>query len=149
MQLNRDYEIQKKNYEGLVARRESAAMSGQLEGASGLADFRLIDPPRVSPTPVSPNRFLLLPLAFAAALGAGVLTAFVASQLRPVFHSAAQLRDKVAIPLLGAVSRVTNAAEVRKERMSLIRFAVGSGGLLGTFVIVFVALSLLAARRVG
>ena len=62
-QLNRDYAIHKKNYEDLVSRRESAAMTGELEGASGVADFRLIDPPRVSPTPVSPNRFLLPILA--------------------------------------------------------------------------------------
>ena len=33
-QLNRDYGIQKKNYEDLVARRESASLSGDLEGAS-------------------------------------------------------------------------------------------------------------------
>ena len=40
-QLNRDYAIHKKNYEDLVARRESAAMSGDLDVASGMADFRL------------------------------------------------------------------------------------------------------------
>ena len=67
---------------------------GELDSTAGVADFRLIDPPRVSPTPVSPNRFILLPVAMLAALASGFLTAFVASQLRPVFHSAAQLRTK-------------------------------------------------------
>jgi polysaccharide chain length determinant protein (PEP-CTERM system associated) len=148
-QLNRDYGIHKKNYEDLVARRESASMSGELEVASSVADFRLIDPPRVSPTPVSPNRLLLLPLAFAVALGAGVFVAFAGSQLRPVFHSASELREKVAIPLLGMVSRVTSAAEMRQERVSLIRFMVGSGGLVGTFIVIFVAMSIVAARRTG
>jgi len=148
-QLNRDYAIHKKNYEDLVARRESASMSGELEVASGVADFRLIDPPRVSPTPVSPNRLLLLPLAFAVALGAGLFVAFAGSQLRPVFHSAAELREKVAIPLLGMVSKVTSAADLRHERVSLVRFAVGSGGLVGTFVVIFIAMSIMAARRAG
>jgi hypothetical protein len=148
-QLNRDYAIHKKNYEDLVMRRESAAMSGELEGASGVADFRLIDPPRVSPTPVSPNRFLLLPLAFIAAIGAGLFVAFAGSQLRPVFHGAAELRSKVGIPLLGVVSNVGSAVEARLEKANLIRFAAGSGGLLGLFIVVFVALSIMAARRVG
>jgi polysaccharide chain length determinant protein (PEP-CTERM system associated) len=148
-QLNRDYAIHKKNYEDLVARRESASMSGELEVASGVADFRLIDPPRVSPQPVSPNRLLLLPMAFAVALGAGLFVAFAGSQLRPVFHSASELREKVAIPLLGMVSKVTSAAELRQQRASLVRFIAGSGGLVGTFVVIFIAMSIMAARRAG
>ena len=47
-QLNRDYDIHKKNYEQLVTRRESAELTGDLESAGGGADFRLIDPPRAS-----------------------------------------------------------------------------------------------------
>lgn len=148
-QLNRDYAVHKKNYEDLVARRESASMSGELEVASGVADFRLIDPPRVSPNPVSPNRMLLLPLAFAVALAAGLFVAFAGSQLRPVFHGAAELREKVAIPLLGMVSKVTSAADLRQERVNLIGFMAGSGGLLGMFVVVMIAMSIMAARRAG
>ncbi|MBN8507419.1 MAG: chain length-determining protein [Burkholderiales bacterium] len=148
-QLNRDYAIHKKNYEDLVARRESAAMSGELEVASGVADFRLIDPPRVSPQPVSPNRLLLLPLAFVVALGSGLFTAFAGSQLRPVFHSAAELREKISIPLLGVVSRVASAAEVRAERVNFIRFLAGSSGLIGLFVLTFIAVTIMAARRAG
>jgi polysaccharide chain length determinant protein (PEP-CTERM system associated) len=148
-QLNRDYAVHKKNYEALVARRETAAMSGQLEGVPGVIDFRVIDPPRVSSAPVSPNRLLLLPMAFVIALGAGLFLAFAGSQLRPVFHSAGELRAKVAIPLLGAVTRVANAAELRTERLNMIRFWAGSGGLVGTFLVIFVAMSILAARRAG
>ncbi len=147
--LNRDYSIHKKNYDTLVTRRESATMSGELDVASGVVDFRLIDPPRVSPEPVAPDRQLLLALAFAITLGAGLLTAFAGSQLRPVFHGAVDLRSKVAVPLLGVVSMVTSAVETRRERMDLIRFAAGSGGLLGTFVLVFVAMVIIAARKVG
>ncbi|MBX3643375.1 MAG: chain length-determining protein [Rubrivivax sp.] len=148
-QLNRDYSVHKKNYEDLVARRESASMSGELEVASGVADFRLVDPPRVSPNPVSPNRMLLLPLAFAVALAAGLFVAFAGSQLRPVFHSAGELREKVAIPLLGMVSKVASAADLRQERAGLIRFMAGSGGLLGTFIVVMIVMSVMAARRAG
>ncbi|MGG6497813.1 UNVERIFIED_CONTAM: chain length-determining protein, partial [Bacteroidetes bacterium 56_B9] len=83
---------QKKNYEDLVQRRETASISGELDFASGVADFRVIDPPRANPKPVAPNRLLLLAGAMAAALGIGVFTTFAASQLRPVFHDADDLR---------------------------------------------------------
>ena len=146
-QLNRDYAVNKANYEDLVKRRESASMSGELDSTAGVADFRLIDPPRVSPTPVSPNRFILLPVAMLAALASGFLTAFIASQLRPVFHSAAQLRTKLQLPLLGTVSMVTNPAEVRIEKIRLVKFAVSSGGLVGFFGLTMLGLALMAARK--
>ena len=146
-QLNRDYAVNKANYEDLVKRRESATLSGDLDSTAGVVDFRLIDPPRVSPTPVSPNRFLLLPLALLAALAAGFGTAFVASQLRPVFHSAAQLRNKLGLPLLGTVSMVTNPAAIRLEKIRLMKFAASSGGLVGFFGLAMLALALMAARK--
>jgi uncharacterized protein involved in exopolysaccharide biosynthesis len=132
-QLNRDYAIHKKAYEDLVARRESAALSGNLENVSGLADFRLIDPPRVSPKPVAPNRTMLLALALVAALGAGIAVALAASQLRPVFHRSAELYERFGLPLLGVVSLVQTADERRRERWDLLRFSAASVGLLASF----------------
>ena len=115
-QLNRDHEINKKNYQDLVSRRQAAIMSGELEVASGVADFRLIDPPRVTPQPVAPNRLLLLPLALVAALGVGLFVAFAASQLRPVYSDGNELRTKTSLPLLGVVSLVMNDGDRRRER---------------------------------
>jgi len=138
-QLNRDYAINKKNYEDLVARRQSAAMSGDLDSASGVADFRLIDPPRVSPKPVSPNRLLLLPTAFLVALGAGLLTAFAASQLRPVYERASELREKVNLPVLGMVSLVLSDPGRRRERFDRVRFLAVSSTLFLAFAALLVA----------
>lgn len=145
--LNRDYAINKKNYEDLVARRESASMSGQLEGAAAVADFRLIDPPRVSPKAVSPNRLLLLPIALLLALAAGGFTAFAASQLRPVFHSAKDLRAKFGLPLLGMVSLVSSESDLRREKGDLMRFLFSSGSLIGIFAVAIAAMAVMAARR--
>jgi len=148
-QLNRDYAVNKKNYEDLVARRESAVMSGDLDVASGVADFRLIDPPRVSPRPVAPNRLALMPLALIVALAAGLFTAFAASQLRPVFHQATDLRSHIDLPLLGVVSRVTSREVRRREKVELFRFLLGSGSLVGVFIIALVAMSVISARQAG
>ena len=145
-QLNRDYEINKRNYNDLVARREAATMTGELDTAAGVADFRLIDPPRASPNPVAPNRLLLLPLALLAALGAGLAVTFVASRLRSVFYDARSLRDAVGLPLLGVVTLVMGEGAVLKEKSDLKRFLGASGGLVGVFILGMVIFSLLSGR---
>ncbi|MDH4393702.1 MAG: Wzz/FepE/Etk N-terminal domain-containing protein [Aquabacterium sp.] len=148
-QLNRDYAIVKKNYEDLVARRQSAVMSGDLDMASGVVDFRLIDPPRVSPRPVSPNRMLLLLAALGAALAAGLVTTFIASQVRPVFDDVQQLRASTGLPLLGVVSMILSDDDKRRERSSRVRFFLGTGSLLASYLVALVTVSIIAARQVG
>lgn len=146
VQLNRDYDTNKKNYHDLVARRESAALTGDLESAAGVADFRLIDPPRVSPNPVAPNRLLLMPLALLAALGAGLAVAFIASQLRAVFYDARSLRDAVGLPLLGVVTLVMDEGSVRQERSDLKKFLGASGGLVAIFIAGMIVFSIMSGR---
>lgn len=145
-QLNRDYEITKKNYDNLVARRQAATMSGDLESAAGVADFRLIDPPRVSPKPVSPNRLMLLPLVLVAAVAGGLFTAFAASQLRPTFHDVGDLRQKTGLPLLGVISVVLADADRRRERMDRLRFYGASGSLVLLFAAGLAVMAVMAGR---
>lgn len=146
-QLNRDYEINKRNYEDLVKRRETAEMSGELDSATGGVDFRLIDPPRVSDKPVSPNRLILVLMAMVAAIVSGFAVAFAASQLRPVFHNANELRSKFEFPLLGMVSLVTNDADHKRGRVDRFKFILSSGGLIGVFLLGLIGMSLIAARQ--
>ena len=145
-QLNRDYEINKKNYNDLVSRRESATMSGELESAAGVADFRLIDPPRASPKPVAPNRLLLMPLALLAALGAGLGVTFVLSQVRSVFYDARTLSESVGLPLLGTVTLVMGDGATLRRRTELKKFLGASSGLLVVFVAGMVLMSLMSGR---
>jgi polysaccharide chain length determinant protein (PEP-CTERM system associated) len=147
-QLNRDYAIHKRNYEDLVQRREQASISGELDVASGVADFRVIDPPRANPKPVAPNRLLLLAGAMAAALGVGLFTTFAASQLRPVFHDANDLRARVELPILGVVTRLVTDADRARQRVDLIRFSAGAGGLLAMFAVALTVLAVQLSRQV-
>ena len=121
-------------------------MSGDLEVASGNADFRLIDPPRVSQNPVWPNRLLLLPAVLLAALAAGLFVPFAASQVWPAFHHSNDLRAKVALPLLGVVSLVVSDVQARRERADRVRFWVASSALVGVFAVGLTAMSIMATR---
>jgi uncharacterized protein involved in exopolysaccharide biosynthesis len=140
-QLNRDYEVQKKNYEGLVSRRESAALSEEMDSAAGIADFRIIDPPRVAPKPVAPNRLMLLPLVLLAALGAGGLASLLVSQVFPTVHDTRSLRALAGRPVLGSVTLLAHPAVMRRRLRGALLFAGGVGSLVGMYG---VAIGLLA-----
>jgi polysaccharide chain length determinant protein (PEP-CTERM system associated) len=131
-QLNRDYDIQKRTYENLLTRREQGNMGIEVQDAGG-AVFRVIDPPRVSPQPVAPNRLALLGLAFLAAIGAGLFASFVASQTMPTFQDAKTLRVTTNRPILGMVSMLPTEALRRLRRRSTIFFASGLGALIAAF----------------
>ena len=144
-QLNRDYGVHKRNYETLVSRREQAEISGDMESVSG-ADFRLIDPPRVSPQPVAPNRFLLLLMAMGVALGSGLLASFVASQIWPTYVDLRSLHETTGLPVLGAVTMIVGEAQKRRERRGLIGFVTGFVALLGSYGAGLLLLFLLSTR---
>jgi len=143
-QLNRDYDVQKKTYESLLSRRESAAMGKDVQDTGG-ARFKVIDPPRVSPEPVAPRRIWLLAGAFVVSLGLGVLATLVASQIMPIFHDARSLREVSKRPILGMVSLLPSDRWVRARRRNAFLFASGLGGLLASFMAIF-ALALVIGR---
>lgn len=132
-QLNRDYDVLRKNYDALVARRESASISEDVDASAQLAEFRVIDPPRVSPKPVFPNRAVLAPLVLLAALGAGAFGAFGVAQLFPTVDSARTLREIGGRPVLGSVALRLDATGLRRKRLSNFAF----GGAISMLVIAF------------
>lgn len=129
-QLNRDYALNKKSYEDLLARRQSAELSGELDEAAGMAEFRVIDPPRVSPQPVSPNRLLLVAASMFGALLAGLGVSFAMSEIRPIFTSGHQLMAVARLPLLGVVGLVPSPEMLARQRMGKLGFMAASATLL-------------------
>jgi polysaccharide chain length determinant protein (PEP-CTERM system associated) len=142
-QLNRDYEVNKRNYETLVSRRESANMSVEMESSSGMAEFRLIDPPSVPLKPSAPNRVVLMPLAGLAAVLFGLAVTFLISQLRPTFLDGRDLREVTGLPLLGTVSSTPDPRRRRRRQRMNLAFMGGLGGLVGVFGLLTVALAVL------
>ncbi len=135
-QLTRDYDVQKRTYDSLLSRRESATMGKDVQDTGG-AQFRIIDPPRVSPKPVEPNRIALLALACLFSIAAGLFASLAASQLIPTLHDARTLREVSKRPLLGMVSMLPSEALHRLRRRDSWFFASGLGGLFAAFSAVF------------
>ena len=132
-QLNRDYTIQKQNYDALVARRESALISGEAQAATGVADFRIVDPPQVAPNPVAPNRRMLIALAVVVSLLAGLGASYGYGLIYPTFHDTRRLKDFAGRSTLGTVSLIRTPESLAAARRRTLAFAGGVGGLAATY----------------
>jgi len=132
-QLNRDYIINKENYEKLIGRREAAKLSGEISSTTDMMAFKIIDPPTVQYKPVGPNRPLLFSAALGAALVAGVAAALLISQVRPTFLSPAELRDATGLNVLGTVSM--NWTPLQQVRRRHARYAFGA--CLGSLFVLY------------
>jgi polysaccharide chain length determinant protein (PEP-CTERM system associated) len=121
-QLNRDYQVNKENYEKLLASRESAKLSGDLTANTEMMTFKVVDPPTVPLTPSSPNRPLLVSGVFVGSLLLGIGFALLLSKLRPTFMTQAELREVTGLPILGAVTKNWTPLEKSRQKRSLYIF---------------------------
>ncbi|MEN6587990.1 MAG: XrtA system polysaccharide chain length determinant [Sulfuricella sp.] len=131
--LNRDYDVNKSNYEKLLERRESAKMSGEMSANTELMSFKIIDPPTVPQIPAGPDRLKLFSLVFVGALLAGIGVAFMMSQIRPTFHSPSSLREITGRPILGSVTMIWTDQEKIKRKRRLYAFGLSLLALLGMY----------------
>ena len=132
-QLMRDYDVYKKNYDELLARRESVTLSGEVESKTDTVEFRVIDPPFVPSEPSWPNRPLLLSLVALGGLGAGIAVAFLLSQLRRTVTDRRVLRELTGLPVLGGVSRVDTPETLRRRRKGLLTYLAALGSLIAAY----------------
>jgi polysaccharide chain length determinant protein (PEP-CTERM system associated) len=129
--LNRNYKINKENYQELVQRLESARMSEQADEAGDDLKFRVVEPPTVPIRPIGPNRQLLSIGALVLALGFGGGVAFLLSLIKPVYFDMRTLRTELEFPVLGQVSRVMTDEVKLKRRVEI-------GGFISMFLMLIV-----------
>ncbi len=140
--LNRDYEINRTNYQELVQRLESARMSEQADQAGDNVKFRIVEPPKVPLLPVGPKRILLSVGILLLGLIAGGGFAFLLSQMRSVYYDPVQLRKETDVPVLGQVSRVWTSDLLLKRRIAVAGFGASVALLLVVFVVILITYQL-------
>jgi polysaccharide chain length determinant protein (PEP-CTERM system associated) len=145
-QLTRDYEVTRKNYEALLAKRESAQIAGEMEESTTIVDFRIIDPPQVPLRPKAPNRPLLMSIVLLAAIAAGAAIAFLLSQIRPTFRDERRLREISGLPVFGTVMMAWTESQISKRRRALAAFVCSFVGLLCAYGAIIAALTLTTVR---
>jgi len=117
--VNRDYEVLRKNYDDLLARRESMRISSAAEADGDKVKVQVIDPPQVPQNPVAPKRVVLMSGVLAVGLAAGVGLALLLVQMDQSFHTVEDLRD-MGFPVVGGVSMIGEAVPLGPAILILI-----------------------------
>jgi len=134
VRLNRDYAIDKNNYEGLVTRREALKIADDASQTTDDVRFNIIEPPREPLVPAGPDRPLLNTVVIVIGLGAGVAIALLVALLRPGIYTRDGLAQLTNLPVLGIVSRIWTPRERFRRRLEVVSFGAGCVGLLALFV---------------
>lgn len=139
--INREYEANKKNFQELLARRDSVKLSQDASTQPGLEVFRVVDPPRVPPAPF-PGPAFLASIVLLSGLAGGIGVAFLMTQVRPTFQDARTLREATGLTVLGTVSVVWTPSELNAARRRLYAWVGAYLGLAVTYAGVVAVLSL-------
>jgi len=135
-QLNRDYQILKRNHDELVARLEAARLSRKADTRSETVRFRVIDPPRVPAKPSAPNRLLLSSAVLLVGLLLGTAVAFLLGQVRPTFDERKLLNEVTGLPVLGSVDMVWTPSQLRARQIRNLSFLASIFGLVAVYGLV-------------
>jgi polysaccharide chain length determinant protein (PEP-CTERM system associated) len=110
--LDRDYNVIRKNYEELLARREASNITSAADTTADKVQLRIIDPPQTPVVPVSPNRLLLISAVLVAGMGAAGGLVILLAQLDRSITDIGHLRT-LGFPVLGGISMTPARAKGR------------------------------------
>jgi polysaccharide chain length determinant protein (PEP-CTERM system associated) len=121
-QLTRDHDVNKAQYEAMLANYQKARLGEQADDA-GSVRFSIVLPPTASFVPVWPQRTLCLIAVWIAALVAGGGLAYALNRLRPVVVSVRGLTELTNLPVLGLVSAAFPSRQGAAVRRSILGFS--------------------------
>jgi polysaccharide chain length determinant protein (PEP-CTERM system associated) len=130
--IDRDYDIIKKNHDELLARRESATLSQAADDQADRTQFRIVDPPLVPIRPSSPNLPLMFSLVLLVGIGAGACLPIAIELLQATFSSAFRLRG-LGLPVIGSVTYVRRPGGRRRFIISAAGVAMTGAALLAVY----------------
>lgn len=107
--LQREYDLQKKQYEDLVARRDAARMTESLERRQAGEQFRVFAPAPWPGAPFKPDRLRILLGALLAGVFLGGLGVVGREFLDRSVHDSATLAREYELPVLGEIPRIRAA----------------------------------------
>jgi succinoglycan biosynthesis transport protein ExoP len=135
LQLSRDSESTKEQYQTLLKRYEEAQLSENLEQGKNVEQFRVLDPAIPSRRPAAPNRLWLLGLGLFGSLGLALAAVVGAEKLDTTFHAVEDLRAFAGLQALAVIRRIPTPLELRHRRMRYALVTVSA--IVALLLIVF------------
>ena len=135
--LTRDNETIKAEYKALIERLDKTK-TAENAAKNGAMQLHVIDQPSAPLAPVAPKKTLLVSsiLLLAVAVGAG--SAWLVSQLNPVFYKASALAEMTGLPVYGSVSSAWPERTRAEFKSQLLRVGWSSVGLFFMFIFSYV-----------
>ncbi len=115
--LNRDYDVLRKNHEELTARREAMRISSAADTDAEKVKLDVVDPPQVPKIPVAPKRVLLDSAVLALGFAGGIGAAFMMLQFDSSFQTIEELRQ-LEIPVAGSISLISAVVPLHRRLLS-------------------------------
>jgi polysaccharide chain length determinant protein (PEP-CTERM system associated) len=129
-ELMRDYETLQRSYTTLLAKKEEAQVSANLERHQIGEQFKILDPPRLPEKPYSPNRPLLYAMGSTFGLGLGLLLAGFMEYRDQTLKTDADVVATLTLPVLAMIPELTTAAgEMAAEHQRRRTMLTVVGGL--------------------
>ena len=134
--LTRDYDTTRELFKSLLTKRGEANMAAELEQKQQGESFRVIEPARLPERPAGPNRFRLLLVGLALAIGAAGAAVVLAEQVDTSFRRVDEVRSTLPLPVLSAIPRITTEHDrthgLRQRRWATAAICVGLCVVAGT-----------------
>jgi polysaccharide biosynthesis transport protein len=108
--LQREYDLERKQYTDLSAKLQSAELTENLERRRGGEQFQVLYGAYIPREPESPNIMRLLLLGIALGMGLGGASAVAREYLDRSVHDVRGLQAEFDVPVLGEVSHISRAA---------------------------------------
>jgi polysaccharide biosynthesis transport protein len=131
----RDYDLAKKNYDDLYAKKTQSALATDLQQDQQGQQFRLIEPPNLPSKPFTPNRLKIALGGLAGGIALGVGLVLLIETKDSSLHSEKDLRARFAVHLTMGTPYVSSRREKRIGAVkSVLQWCAGTALLLAVLV---------------
>lgn len=130
-ELERDYGTMKGIYESLLAKREAASMTVNLQRRQMGEQFIMLDRPTVPRRPTSPDRGLINLFGLAGGLALGLALVVLFEYRDSSFKTDTELVDVLSLPVLAVVPLMQSESERKSVFRRRVILNLGLGGAVG------------------